>query len=101
MTGIALIPNAEGTAYDLDISAGQLTLAEVTCQNQAMLLAAMPGEYKAPPTVGIGMQGMLQDHDFRGWRRRIREQLEADGQRINKLDINEQGITLEAEYKNK
>ena len=36
------------------------------------------------------------DHDFRAWRRRIREQIEADGQYITKLEITEKGLTLEA-----
>lgn len=99
MTGIALIPVAEGNAYDLDLGTGHITLAEVTHQNQAMLLTAAPGEYKACPAAGIGLRSILHDHDFSGWRRRIREQLEADGQRITRLQINEQGLILEAEYK--
>lgn len=99
MIGIALIPNADGTAYDLDLRQGGLTLMEVTHQNQAMLLAAQPGEYKEHPAVGVGITDMLLDHNERGWRRRIAEQLEADGQRIKKLEITNEGINLEADYK--
>lgn len=99
MIGIALIPNADGSAYDLDLSRGGMTLMEVTHQNQAMLLAAQPGEYKEYPAVGVGIKDMLLDHNERGWRRRIAEQLEADGQRIKRLEITSEGIDLEAEYK--
>ncbi len=99
MIGIALIPNADGTAYDLDLSQGGLTLMDVTHQNQVMLLTARPGEFKEHPALGVGLPDMLLDHDERVWRRRIVEQIEADGQRIKKISITPSGIELEAEYK--
>ena len=99
MIGIALIANADGTAYDLDLRQGGMRLMEVTHQNQTMLLTARPGDYKEHPALGVGIGDMLLDHDERVWRSRIVEQLEADGQRIKKLEITNDGIDLEAEYK--
>lgn len=99
MIGIALTPNAAGTAYDIDLTSGSMALMEVTHQNQAMLLIARPGEYKEFPTIGIGLPDMLMDHELSGWRRRIIEQVEADGQRISKIQITTTGVDLEAKYK--
>lgn len=99
MIGIALIASADGTAFDLDLRTGKIALAEVTPQNQAMLLTARPGEYKEWPALGVGLSDILQDHDVSYWRRRIVEQIESDGQRIKKINITASGIELEAEYK--
>lgn len=99
MIGIALIPSADGAGFDLDLRTGQMTLMEVTHQNQAMLLTARPGEFKEHPALGVGVPDMLLDYDERAWRRRIVEQIEADGQRIKKINITPSGIELEAEYK--
>ena len=99
MIGIALIPSTDSTAFDLDLRQGSMTLMEVTPQNQAMLLTARPGEYKEYPSMGIGLPDMVLDHEQRVWRRRIVEQIEADGQRIKKINITASGIELEAEYK--
>ena len=99
MIGIALIASADGTAFDLDLRTGKIALAEVTPQNQAMLLTARPGEYKECPALGVGLSDILQDHDVSYWRRRIVEQIESDGQRIKKINITASGIELEAEYK--
>lgn len=108
MTGIALTIDDKGTGYDLKNnirrdSAGKITqgivLEDTTPQNQAMILVANPGEFKEHPAWGVGLRDIINDHDLPRWRRRIREQIEADGQRITKLQLNEQGLTLEAQYK--
>ena len=49
--------------------------------------------------MGVGVPDMVMDHEMRVWRRRIVEQIEADGQRIKKINITASGIELEAEYK--
>ena len=106
MTGIALI--ADGNGYDLKMevkhdATGKITqgvvLEETTPQNQTMILVANPGEFKEHPAWGVGIGNIINDHDFARWRRKIREQIEADGQRITKLEITEKGLTLEAKYK--
>ena len=99
MTGIALTPNKSGTAYDIDLSSGKMTLMEVTHQNQAMLLIARPGEFKEFPAIGVGLQDMVLDNEISGWRRRIIEQIEDDGQCISKIRVTTSGICLEAKYK--
>lgn len=94
MTGIQLNAN-----YDLFVRNGKLTLGEITPQNQALLLAAHKGEYKESPLLGVGLSDVTNDHDWNGWKRIIAEQLETDGQRIDRLEISEKGLILEAQYK--
>ena len=108
MTGIALILDEAANGYDLKLEikrdatgkiAQGMVLEETTPQNQAMILVANPGEFKEHPAWGVGICNIVNDHDFARWRRKIREQIEADGQRITKLEITETGLTLEAKYK--
>lgn len=94
MTGIQL--NAD---YDLFVKNGKMVLGETTPQNQALILLAHKGEFKEHPLMGVGLPDIVNDHDFNAWKREITEQLEADGQRIDKLELNADGLTLEAVYK--
>ena len=107
MTGIQCTSSSSGSGYDLllDIRRGAdgritqgVCLGETTPQNQAFLLAAHPGDFKQHPTLGVGLEDITADHDFTYWRSLIASQLEADGQTIDRLEINENGLTLEAHY---
>jgi hypothetical protein len=75
-----------------------LMVGDVTYQNQATLLLAQKGELKENPTSGVGINDMCNDSDFRLWEREITRQIEADGQQIEKLAINSNGMILEARY---
>lgn len=103
--GIQLLANETG--YDLDIKVkydngliiSGFVVGDVLYQNQALILLSQKGEFKENPLLGVGINDVCNDHDFTQWRREITEQLEADGQRIDKLILNEKGLTLEAKYK--
>ncbi len=56
------------------------------------------GEYKEHPVTGIGINNICNDGDLPLWKREITEQLEADGQYISKLVLNENEFILEARY---
>ena len=96
MTGIEL--HVAEQTYDLRIVDGRISLAETTPQNQTLILVAHKGEFKEHPMVGVGIADMVNDHDFSLWKREITNQLELDGQRVNKLNITSKGIELNAEY---
>jgi hypothetical protein len=70
----------------------------VTYQNQAMILLLHKGELKENPLFGVGLGDICNDNGFDLWERDIREQMEADGQRISKLILNQVGLILEAKY---
>jgi hypothetical protein len=93
--------------YDLTISVRRdamgkiisgLVIGNITHQTQALLLLAHKGEFKEYPTVGVGINDIVNDNDFDLWKREITAQMEADGQRIKRLVLNERGLTLEAGY---
>ncbi|MGM9817722.1 MAG: hypothetical protein ACI30B_01910 [Paludibacteraceae bacterium] len=94
MTGLQL--NAD---YDLLVKNGRMVLGETTPQNQALILGTHKGEWKESPLLGVGLSDVVNDHDWNGWKRTITEQFEMDGQRIDRLEISEKGLTLEAKYK--
>jgi hypothetical protein len=102
-TGIQL-----GGDYDLSIkvirdATGKITggwqTGETTAQNQALILICQKGELKEQPTVGIGLNDICNDDDFRLWKREITEQIERDGQQITELILDEKGLKLEAKYR--
>ena len=107
MTGLqaTLSPDRHGYDLLLDVrrdTQGKITqgicLGETTPQNQAFLLVAHKGEFKEHPTIGVGMADMLNDHDFAYWRRLITYEFERDGQTIDRLELNNKGLTIEAHY---
>ena len=94
--------------YDLDIKVRRdangkiisgLVVGDVTFQNQALILKAQKGEFKENPTVGVGIEDIVNDNDIRLWKKEITGQLEADGQQIDKLVLNEREFILDAKYK--
>jgi hypothetical protein len=93
--------------YDLEIAVRRdeneriisgLVVGDVTYQNQAMILKAQKGEFKENPAVGAGIEDIVNDNDLQLWRKEIAEQLEADGQRIDRLVLNEKEFILDAKY---
>lgn len=102
--GILLNPNTN----DLNIQVQRdaegrivqgLQVGDVTAQNAKTILYMHPGELKSHPTVGVGINNMLLDHEFLLYKHRIRQQLVADGMRVKKLEINGQNIEIHASYK--
>jgi hypothetical protein len=77
---------------------GGLSTGGIACQNQALLLLAHKGELKEHPLAGIGINDVIGDSDFDLWKREITAQIEADGQRIKRLSLDEKGLMLEAGY---
>lgn len=53
---------------------------------------------EAAPSVGVGISDMLLDNDPIYWRTLIKEQLEMDGQTVDKVTITMTGIKIEAKY---
>lgn len=83
---------------------GGLVVGDVTQQNQAIIISMYPGEIKDAPQVGVGISSLLLSSDTLLYKHKIREQLEADGYRVNHLEIeidpsNKLNIELNAVYK--
>ena len=75
-----------------------LIVGDVTTQNQAILLSTQPGELKEDITAGVGVASMVDDEDIPKWRRRIKMQLEADGQKVEGVAVEQQNVKIYAKY---
>ena len=75
-----------------------LQVGDTLGQNQALILVLHTGELKERPSTGCGIEDMLLDNDPMYWRSLIREQLEMDGQTVNKVTVTKTGITIDATY---
>lgn len=75
-----------------------LALGDTLYQNQALILQLHLGELKEYPAVGCGIESALLDESPLMWRGLIREQLEMDGQRVERVAVTRQGIDIVASY---
>lgn len=96
------------TDYDIDVkvqrdSSGKIVsgmvVGDILAQNQALILQLHKGELKEDPSVGVGISDMLLDNDLQTWSREIREQMELDGQTVNRIVLTENELTIEARYR--
>lgn len=86
------------TRDSLGLIRGGLVVGDVQKQNQAIIINMHPGEMKEAPQVGVGITSMLLSSETLTYKHKIREQLEADGFRVNHLEIiNEQDNKLNIE----
>ncbi len=86
--------------YGLVTAAHDLMVGDVTLQNQALILDAHKGEWKEHPMVGCGIADMVNDEDAGYWKRSIREELGRDRIRVKTLKIEQDNITIDADYEN-
>lgn len=96
------------TDYDIDVkvlrdSSGKIVsgmvVGDILAQNQALILQLHKGELKEDPSVGVGISDMILDSDLQNWSREIREQMELDGQTVDKIVLTENELTIEARYR--
>lgn len=103
-TGIKL--NEETTDVDIQVKKDQngkiiqgFHLGDTTMQNVEIILQMQPGELKEYPTLGVGIDNMLLDNDSLLYKHKIRQQLDSDGIRVNKLEIKGITVDLNASYR--
>lgn len=98
MEGIQLEYSEGGTTLEPKVARGRLVVGDVLRQNQGLILTLHNGELKENPSVGVGISDMLLDNDPIYWRTKIKEQLEMDGETIEKVTVTQSGIEIEATY---
>ncbi len=82
---------------DIACKNGDFVIGDSTLQHQADLLEAAEGEYKQSPTVGVGLQGFLNDEDPSEMVRKIRIQFVGDGLNISQLKMTDP-MNIKASY---
>lgn len=101
MKGIQLID------YDLQVKVEKdrfgkivsgLIVGDILHQNQALLLSIRKGELKENPSIGVGLQDMLLEHNLMDIRNEIRQQLEMDGQKVNMIKVATDSVLIDANY---
>ena len=102
-TGIQLTNDCE-LAISVQRDTGGLIISGILVgntlyQNQYLILKAQKGEIKEFPTLGCGIDDLANDDDLNAWQKLIREEMDKDGMQVNKLTIDESGMTLEANYR--
>lgn len=75
-----------------------LVVGDILHQNQALLLSMRKGELKENPSVGVGLSDMLLSHNLTEIRNEIKQQLELDGQTVDKIILTPTEIGIEAHY---
>lgn len=84
---------------DLIISGGDLLDTQSTLQHQADIIWAEKGWWKHAPSLGVGLQGYINENGTApGLMRAIRQELERDGMTVESVAIQGDGIKIEANY---
>ncbi len=108
---IQFIDNAdEGTILDLKIDSirdidgkivSGVVIGNTLQQNKAFILLAQPNDFKANPTLGVGIEDLLLSSDLLEYRHKIRSHFAQDGLTITELDLYSiERIKIEANYEN-
>lgn len=84
--------------FDLDIVNGDIAVGDSQVQQPQLLLNTSPGEWPNAPTTGIGIARYVESADQASLARRIQTELTADGMRVNKININNSNIHIDAAY---
>lgn len=84
--------------HDLKIANGDFVINDSTDQNVELLFRITPGELKQHLETGIAIDRAINGSLDRFLDRTIRVQMAADGYAIDKLAINEKGISIIGSY---
>ena len=85
---------------DIDLSTGDLQLAEPTGQHQRDMLIATQGSYKEAPIVGVGAINYLNDNERTGFLRAVNKEFTRDGMKVYEIGMPGGELIIDAEYEN-
>lgn len=74
-----------------------IVLGDITSQNQAMLVVAASGEFKAHPTTGVGAMEYLRDDNTEDFIAAVCSQLRGDGMTVISVSYSED-LKIDAGY---
>lgn len=85
---------------DLDMSTGDLLVAESTCQHQRDLLLSDKGHIRDKAEAGVGAVNYLMDNESEGLLRAIRKEFVADGMKVKKVSFSDRAneLDIDARY---
>ncbi len=74
-----------------------LVIGDVRSDIVERILQAYPGEFKEKPMLGCNVKAQLNGIPSPFWRGNAISQLQSEGLKVQRLDINETGIEIELE----
>ena len=83
---------------NLVIENGDFKLTDPTQQNQRQIIVSQKGEWKQHPLTGVGIADWLKGEKQGGLKAEIKQQLKADGMTVNKIEVNNQTLSIDASY---
>lgn len=105
MRGVGILLN---DGYDLQVKSVRgvsgkidrgLVIGHTLFQNQALILGCHAGEITEMPQLGVGIEDMMLDNDYMLWRRKIRINMELDGQKVSNVVFSkDKRLSIEAGY---
>ncbi len=90
---IRLIQANDGTV-DLEISGGSIALGDTQPQQEYLMLATRPGDWKESPTLGIGIEDAAADDDTQYWVRETLEQFRRVGLAVKGVEFTGDSIQI-------
>lgn len=87
---------------DLDLSTGDLVVAESTYQHERDLLLSAKGHIRQKPEAGIGTVDYLLDNEPEALLRAARKEFTSDGMKVKKIAFSPYSneLEMEASYEN-
>lgn len=95
MTGIQI----DSETGDLLVGKGGISVGDTSQQNQYLILATHPGEWKENPLMGVGIGDYVNDNETDFIRHSIYEQFRMDGITIDSMTVKPGDIHIAASYK--
>lgn len=94
-----MIDIAIDSGYNISITGGDFGRQECLAQSQRLLLITTKGEWKIRPESGVGIVNWLESVNDGRLMREIRTQMESDGMKVNSINMNDNNIEIDAEWK--
>ena len=94
MTGIQI----DSETGDLLAGKGGISVGDTSQQNQYLILATHPGEWKENPLIGVGIGDYVNDNETDFVSHNIHEQFRMDGITIDQMTVKPGDIHIAASY---
>lgn len=95
MTGIQI----DSETGDLLVGGNGISTGDTSQQNQYLILATHPGEWKESPLLGVGIGDYVNDTETDYIRHSIYENFRMDGIEIEKMTVKPGDVQIAAQYK--
>lgn len=95
MTGIQI----DSETGDILVGKNGIAIGDTSQQNQYLILASHPGEWKENPLLGVGIGDYVNDNETDDIKHTIRENFKTDGIIISKMTVKPGDVRITAEYK--